>query len=447
MKRLLLLFMLAETVLSLAQKDLPKLLDRYMQAQATQNDFSGTVLVSQNGSIIYEKSFGLANREWSVSNSSQTRYRICSLTKQFTAAAVLKLEEQGKLSVSDKLSKYFPDYPKGDEVTLHMLLNHTSGIKNVGEIPEWFKIDPKLPTEKMKDTLIAAFKNKPYDFEPGKGWHYSNSGYILLGYVIEQASGQSYYDYVSENMLQKAGMTDSGFLKHDLIVPNLVNGYALLPTGWKRSTSETGNSGFSAGNMYATAQDLFKWRMALKSGKIISAASLAKMNTPNQPEKGAGYGIFVDSFLNHKVLEHQGASEGFNTYMGEYTNDDVCIIVLTNRDTNLDFVPKGLAGIMFGKAVEPFYKKKPVRFSGNVSVFAGEFKSPELPFPVTVVEKDNKLYWRIWRDIELIPESQKKFYIDEQDVDIQLEYTTDNSGKVSGVYFISAGIRNELKKA
>ncbi|MBD3581909.1 serine hydrolase domain-containing protein [Flavobacterium selenitireducens] len=447
MKRLLLLFMLAETIVSLAQKEVSRTLDRYMQAQATQNDFSGTVLVSQKGNIIYEKSFGLANREWNVPNSPETRYRICSLTKQFTAAAVLRLEEQGKLTISDKLSKYFPDYPKGDEVTLHMLLNHTSGIKDVGEIPKWFRLDARLPVEKMKDTLIAVFKDKPYDFEPGKGWHYSNSGYILLGYVIEQASGQPYYDYVREYLLKKASMDDSGFLQHDLIVPNLVNGYALLPSGWKRSTSETGNSGFSAGNMFATARDLFKWRVALQSGKIISAASLKKMNTPHHPERGAGYGIFVDNFLNHKVLEHQGAIEGFNTYMGEYIDDGVCIIVLTNRDTNLDFVPKGLAGIMFGRPVESFYKKKPVRFSGSVSAFAGEFKSPDLPFPVTVVEKDNKLYWRMWRDIELIPESQKKFFIDEQDIDIQLEYMTDGSGTVSGLYFISAGIRNKLKKA
>lgn len=447
MKRLLLFFMLTETLLSFTQDNLPKLLDRYMQAQATQNDFCGTVLVAKKGKVIYEKSFGLANREWNIPNSSESRYWTCSLTKQFTAAAILQLEEQGKLSTSDKLSKYFPDYPKGDQVTIHMLLNHTSGIQDVGNNPKWFGINHNLPVDKMKDTLIATFRNKPYDFEPGTGWRYSNSAYILLGYIIEKASGQTYYDYMQKNVLAKADMTNSGFLQHDRIVPKLVNGYSLLPEGWKRADSFPLNIGFSAGNIYATAEDLLKWRLALASGKIIGPQALKKMNTPNQPDRGAGYGIFVENFLGRKVLEHQGALFGFNTYMGEYPDADVHIIVLTNRDTNLDFVPKGLAGIMFGKDVTPYYKKKPFKFSGNVNRFVGNFRSDELPFPVNVVEKNNKLYLQLGREIELVPESQTKFYIDEQDVDIRLEYVTGASGEVSRVYFIGSGIKNELKKA
>lgn len=252
---------------------------------------------------------------------------------------------------------------------------------------------------------------------------------------------------MQQHILAKTGMKNSGFITQHAIVPKLAKGYSLLPEGWKNPDYYPQNVGFSAGAIYATAEDLFKWRNALNGGKIIGRKALEKMNTPNHPNRGAGYGIMVDNFMNKKVIEHQGAVFGLNMYIGEFPEEGVTIIVLCNRDTNLDFVPKGLSAIMLGKEVEPFYRKKPVTFSGKADKFAGEFTSPELPFPVKIISKDNKLYWQMWREVELKPESQTKFYIDEQDIDVQLEYKLDGSGNISNVYFISAGIRNELKKA
>ena len=185
MKKIIILLLLPMALT--AQKNYPKLLDAYVQAEFKVKEFNGTVLVMQKGKAMYEKSFGLADREWNVANTNETKYRIGSVTKQFTAACILQLAEQGKLNLDDKLSKYIPDYPKGDSITTHMLLNHTSGIKNYTDLPEFW---PKAILPLSTDSMIALFKNKPLDFSPGTNWNYSNSGYFLLGVIVEKVSGK-----------------------------------------------------------------------------------------------------------------------------------------------------------------------------------------------------------------------------------------------------------------
>ncbi|CAN5316618.1 hypothetical protein BH09BAC6_BH09BAC6_09600 [soil metagenome] len=196
MKKILLitclLGMLRAEIVS-AQKNYPVLLDKYMQAQVNVNEFSGTVLVADKGKIIYKKAFGYADREWKLPNTIDTKFPICSITKQFTAAAILQLAEQGKLSLNDKLSAYFPGYPKGDSVTLHMLLNQTSGITDYTGLPGFYA---KHTLPLTKDSVIALFKNQPYRFAPGTKWDYSNSNYFLLGYIIEKIAKQPYDVYL-----------------------------------------------------------------------------------------------------------------------------------------------------------------------------------------------------------------------------------------------------------
>ena len=185
--RLLLIVTLLFSCSAYAQPSKNTELDAYMNAEASVKQYSGTVVVMQKGKKIYEKNTLYANREWKVPNSPEAKYRIGSITKQFTSALILRLEEEGKLSVADKLSKYYPGYPKGDSVTIHMLLNHTSGIKNYTEIPSfWSAMGYKFSV----DSMIRVFKDQPYDFSPGTGWNYSNSGYYLLGMIIEKASGK-----------------------------------------------------------------------------------------------------------------------------------------------------------------------------------------------------------------------------------------------------------------
>ena len=206
-----------------AQKNYDSLLDNYMQAQVAVYDFSGAVLVAQKGKVIYEKAFGMANREWNIPNTVQTKFRIASITKQFTAAAILQLAEQGKLTLDDKLSKYFPDFPKGDSVTIHMLLNHTSGIKDFFKIPTFTTTVEVLPYS--KDSVVAFFKNQPYDFSPGSQFRYNNSAYFLLGCIIEKVSGQTYSTYLNQNLITKAGLQNTSVNELDSILANRASGY------------------------------------------------------------------------------------------------------------------------------------------------------------------------------------------------------------------------------
>ena len=206
-KKLFVFFMALLPLVALAQKNYAHLLEKYMKAQEAIHEFSGAVLIAKKGKIIYKQAFGQANREWKISNTVDTRFPIASLTKQFTAAAILQLAEQGKLQTEDKISKYFPGFPKGDSITIHMLLNHTSGIQNILQDPFFTEINVNTRIEALNDTtLINIFRNKPFDFSPGTWWRYSNSGYFLLGYIIEKLSGLTYRNYVYKNILQKAGM-------------------------------------------------------------------------------------------------------------------------------------------------------------------------------------------------------------------------------------------------
>ena len=185
MKKLIVLLLLPLAIT--AQKNYSKEIDNYTQAEYKVKEFNGTILVMQKGKAIYKKSFGMADREWNIPNTADAKFRIGSVTKQFTAACILLLAEQGKLSVDDQLSKYIPDYPKGDSITIHMLLNHTSGIKNYTDLPEFW---PKAILPLSTDSMIALFKNKPLDFAPGTKWNYSNSGYFLLGVIVEKVSSK-----------------------------------------------------------------------------------------------------------------------------------------------------------------------------------------------------------------------------------------------------------------
>lgn len=442
MKRTIVLLLVLVSTLTAAQQNTKQLSD-YVKAYDAVHQLSGSVLVASKGKVIYRESFGKGNRQWNVSNTNDTRYWIASIAKQFTAAAILQLEEQGRLSTSDKLSKYFPDYPKGDAITLHMLLNHTSGIKECSENPKFFNIDETLSGTALKDTLIGMFKDAPLDFEPGTFWHYSNSGYVLLGYIIEQVSGMEYADYLDQKILQRAGMKNSGVMQTGIIVPQLADGYSLNQNKWTKARNTPANLQNRVGGIYATTADLLLWREALDSGKIINAASLAKMNQPNQPNRGAGYGIFIDEMFGHKVFQHQGAGFGFNTFMADFPDDGTSIIVLANRDTNLDFLPKALAAIVFGKQVMPPYPRKPVKINTAVlPLYAGTYAG-DLPFPVNIIAKEGRLFLQLGRDIALVAESQTKFYIDEPDVEMQFEFEMEGQ-KVQRAYCIESGVRYEI---
>src|SRR6478735_7206588 len=242
---ILLLFPFAVT----AQKNYPQLLDQYMTAQNQVKGFAGTVLVMKQNKVLLRKSYGMADREWNIPNTPETRFEIGSATKQFTAASILQLAEQGKLSLDDKLSKFLPGFPKGDSVTIHMLLNHTSGIASYTSQPQFVSL---APLSLSKDSMISFFSSKPYSFSPGTRFLYNNSGYFLLGYIIEKVSGLSYSDYLKQNIFDKIGMTQTGVNKTDSVLYMRARGYAMAGKKVVNADNISMAWPFSAGALYST---------------------------------------------------------------------------------------------------------------------------------------------------------------------------------------------------
>lgn len=266
--------------------------DAYLQPFLDAGGFSGAVLMDKGGRVLVDKGFGLASQEFGIPNTPRTKFQIASLSKTFTSAAIMMLEERGQLSVRDPLTRFIPDYPAGDKIMIHHLLTHTSGIPNVNNFPEYDR-ESRFPHTLLQ--VIAMFRDKPLRFPPGDRYDYSNSNYNLLAFVIEKVSGLSYGDFLERNIFGPLGMKDTAHRGSDgVIVPLLATGYA--PSGaWGLEkapfldwTIKTGN-----GSLYSTVDDLYKWDRALHDGKILSRHSLDAMFTDHA--SGMGYAWFVEN--------------------------------------------------------------------------------------------------------------------------------------------------------
>ncbi|MDB5201423.1 MAG: beta-lactamase [Ferruginibacter sp.] len=424
---------------TIAQKNDRPTFDSYMISQEKFKDFSGTVLVAKNGKILYEKGFGLADREWQIPNTVQTKFQIGSITKQFTAAAILQLAEAGRLNVQDKLSKYFPSFPKADSVTIHMLLTHTSGIRNYTDVPEFWKL---ATINLEKDSMLSLFEKQRYDFLPGTKWNYSNTGYFLLGMIIEKVSGKSYSDYLMENVLNKAGLTNTFLNRWDTIVPQRAHGYMKNNKQWLNAMYISMDAPFSAGALLSTVSDLYKWNNALFSGKIISPASFSSMIRPYMEHYG--YGIGIDSMTNHLRIGHSGGIPGFVSYMARFPDDSLVVICLSNNSSNASGVANGLAAIALGMYVTNAYNHVEVYIdSSKLTAYAGNYSLVN-GGKLTIIRKGNKLYRaRANNDIELKPEAINKFFYGD-DSDRQIEFILDKSGMPKQAWFISGGIKEEM---
>jgi len=440
MRKLILLFLLIPFAVS-AQMNYTAQFDNYMDAQVNVNDFSGNVLVAQKGKVIYEKAFGLADREQNLKNNIEGKFQIGSLTKQFTACAILQLAEAGKLKLNDIIGTYFPGFPKGDTVTIHMLLNHTSGIRNYTEIPEFWKI---AATPMEKDSMIALIKRQPFDFSPGSKWNYSNSGYFLLGYIIEKASGQSYSDYVLNKVIKKAGLENTFVNRWDSILTNRARGYMKNRGVWKNASYISMEGPYSGGAIISTIGDLYKWNTALFGNKVISSASLTKMTTPYLQHYG--YGLGIDTFQHHLSIGHSGSIPGFASYLVLFPADSVVAVILSNNFGNSIAFGNALASNIFGIPVINPYKHSEIKIDSTIlDNYIGYYilASSE---KVELIKKNGTLYRRLQSsDMELKPESNTKFFYANGN-DRQVEFKIDSSGKAIDIYFISGGVKEKMER-
>lgn len=301
-------------------------LDEVATSYTKDNHFMGTVLVVQGDQILLDKGYGMANLDWSIPNAPDVKFRLGSLTKQFTAALILLEQQDGKLSIADPVSKYIPDTPKAwEKITIAELLGHTSGIPNFTADPTFhaWSQNPHTPAEEL-----AFFSAKPLDFAPGSKYSYSNSNYEVLGDILEKVSGKTYNELLRQRLFDPLGMKDTGLDADDLILPKRASGYAPSPAGLIYARSESMTVPWAAGSLYSTTHDLLTWERCLFGGKVLSAASLKLMTTPGKGNYGLGVEIAnVDGVT---VVNHGGGIEGFNTHLSHVPENDLTVVVLSN---------------------------------------------------------------------------------------------------------------------
>lgn len=336
MKKIFLFLFLSMAFYNMPAQKFEKKLDSLISAEFMENDGPGLVfLVAKNGKAIYEKSIGKANLELNVDLKNKNVFQIASMTKQFTATAILILEEQGKLNVKDAVSKYIPNYPNGDKITLHHLLTHTSGIKDFTKIKALKDISQKEMTPEM---MVDFFKNEKVDFLPGEKFDYNNSGYVLLGYIIELVSKESYENFLKKNIFDKAGMENTFYATDRKIVKNRAYGYHKKESGYVNKTVISYSIPFSSGALMSTSSDLLKWQTALTQNKLLKKENLEKAfrkyKLNNGEQFSYGYGWHLKNINGITSREHGGHLFGFKSMAVYIPSKDIYVVALSNCDCN-----------------------------------------------------------------------------------------------------------------
>jgi CubicO group peptidase (beta-lactamase class C family) len=297
-----------------------------------------SIAVARGGEMLVAKGYGFADLENRVRATDSTVYRIGSITKQFTAAAIMQLAERGKLSLDDELTKWIPDWPTyGQHITIRHLLNHTSGIHNYTSVPRW---RTAMALDLPHDSLLAFVRGDTLDFAPGTAWRYSNTGYYLLGVIVEKASGESYPDYVRTHLFEPLGLTQTSYCETAPLIPHRARGYSPSGKGeFVNSAQISMTQPFAAGSLCSTVRDLVAWTRGLQSGKVVSADSYRQMTTPiplaNGKPQRYGFGLGVGTLGTHRSVSHNGGINGFTSQMGSYPDDSLIVVVLTNIEGRL----------------------------------------------------------------------------------------------------------------
>ncbi|MEO1402322.1 MAG: serine hydrolase [Cyanobacteria bacterium J06635_1] len=377
-------------------------IDAYLEAHYQTGRFSGTVMVTRGDEAVLTRTYGLANREHGVANTLETKFRIGSITKQFTAVAILQLQEQGLIDLQAPVVTYLPDYPEGKRITIHHLLTHTAGIpeyldpETFPDIAEWMRLPATL------DQLMARFKDLPLEFEPGEQFKYSNSGYILLTQILETVSGQTYADYMQTQIFEPLGMTHTGYEIPQAVISNLAQGYIFIGTDTHLKTVPMDMSlPQGAGGLYSTVEDLATWNQWLYGENleqtVLSETAKATLTTPfakmdgleDSPDAFYGYGVVLDAHLERQRIHHSGGISGFLSVLAHYPDEALTISVLTNFSNQ----PPGpiaddLAAILFGA---PY----------------------ELPTQAEEIEVDPALYEKYVGTYQLLPDMQVTMRVEE----------------------------------
>lgn len=405
-------------------------LHEYLQAMNKVEGFNGVVLVAQNGNILLEKGYGYRNAEAGIMHDANSIFQIGSVTKQFTSAIILKLQQQRKLNVKDKLSKYFPAYTFADKITIKNLLNHTSGIYNYTNEEDFMKNHTTEPLS--QDGFWNLIKDKPLDFEPGTQYKYSNSGYSILGYIIEKITKKPYTVLATNWLFKPSSMTHSGFNFSHLMSPNKTVGYLLLNKATQVKASIVDSTvSYSAGAIYSTVHDLYNWNSALNSGKILPLPVLEKAY---QPFKGNyGYGFFIDSIQGKRKISHGGRIPGFISQLTYIPEDKTTVVILSNAPLILSSFESNILSILYNQPYKVPQESKEIKLDSNkLKEYVGVYElAPNFKITIELVNGALKTQATNQPQVDLFPESENLFFL--KVVKAQVEFVRNDKGEVESM--------------
>ena len=391
---------------------LAQAIDNFVQESYKPTEPGAAVIVARDGEVFFRKGQGMANLELDVPIEPDMVFRLGSITKQFTAVAILMLAEKGKLGLDETISKFLPDYPTHDYlITVRHLLTHTSGIKSYTSMPEW---PPLWRKDFTVQELIDFFKYQPMEFAPGKRWAYNNSGYILLGAIIEKASGQTYEQFVQENIFEPLGMKQSYYDNPSRIIHRRVAGYDKSAEGFTNAAYLSMTQPYAAGALASTVDDLVLWDSALYTERFLKQATLKQAHNSHLLTDGSstayGYGWEISEYAGHRLIEHGGGIHGFRTRAIRMPNDRIFVAVLSNNGgTDPGFLAFKIAALMIG---EPYNEPTPVELQPEVlALYEGfyEFNAPE---KIHITCQNNQLFFQYGEGplVELVPLSPNEFF-------------------------------------
>ncbi len=426
----LILLLLVIPLFSFAQ-NLEEKFDMLLQEKYKPENPGATVLISKQGKIIYHKAFGMANMELQVPMKPENIFEIGSITKQFTSVAILMLMEHGKLAIEDEITKFIPDYPThGKKITIHHLLNHTSGIKSYTSM-NLSEIAPKdmTPTE-----LIDYFKNESMDFDPGTEWRYNNSGYIILGFIIEKVSGQAYEDFVEEHIFKKLQMNNSRYGHKGEIIKNRASGYQTRD-GYVNANYLSMTLPYAAGALMSTVEDLHKWQNAINTNILVKAETIEKAFQNTKLNNGKptyyGYGWSVNEVNGSPSIEHGGGIFGYTAYQLYIPEEDVHAAILTNCNCNSPTdITIRLAAIAIDKSYDN--KEKIVLPKEALKKMVGVYEFEDSAVRIITLE-DNQLYSQREGSskFKIFPKNKNTFFFENSFSEIQF---TANHKKVEATF-------------
>ncbi|MCF6462001.1 serine hydrolase [Clostridium sp. Cult1] len=429
-------------------KDKQAELDAYIKALEKHQNFHGSVLVAKDGEVLLNKGYGFADFEQNTNNISQTKFAIGSITKQFTAIAIMQLNEKGLLSVEDKISKYFPDFPNGDSITIHNLLTHTSGLTNYTNLSEFLDIDLN-----NKDPMktIELIKNLPLEFEPGKEFSYSNTNYVLLGMIVEKITDMSLEEYLQKNIFTPLNMSNTGsYYIEDNQFPDATPYTGFLEV-YPVDDELVLTQAYGAGNIYSTVEDLYRWDRALSTEQLVKKETLDKIFTEYITMPGAGsygYGwMIADTDMGRQIF-HGGNTMGFTANIARYPEKDLFVVILTNSayyDTTS--LTNALTSIVLDKDYEmpEVLKEIEIEDPNLYDNYIGKYEFIDGTY-INITKIEDKLYAQVTSQnaFEILPLSNNRFFA--KDVDIRIEFIKNEEEKITELVLEQLGMTFVCKR-